>query len=143
VLRVQDRYLGLWARRRARQTEEASAIGVTEANRAWQETVRPHDKELGKQLDQRGNEARKLEAAQQTRSDFLTAYPGVRVRIREIDDAIAQQQHQLRTAQTDPALQWETPAPQPSVRHDPHLEHIHHQHIAHALQAPHIGGPAM
>jgi hypothetical protein len=139
LLRAQDRYLGLWARHRARQTEQGSAIAVTEANRAWQDTVRPHDEELCMQLDRLDSEARTLDAAQQARSDFLTAYPGVRVRIREIDHAIAQQRHQLRTPQTRPAIQWETPAPQPRVRHDAHLDHIHHQHIAQA--GPRIGGP--
>ncbi len=143
LLRAQDRYLGLWARHRARQAEQGSAIAIIEANRAWQDTVRPHDKELGMELDRLGNEARTLEAAQQTRADFCNAYPGVRVRIREIDHAIAQEQDQLRTGRTRPAIQWETPAPQPSVRHDAHLDHIHQQHIAEALQAPQIGGPAL
>lgn len=143
LARAQDRYLGLWAQHRARQAEQASATAVTQANRAWQDTVRPHNNELGSQLDRLGSEARTLEAAQQARSDFLTAYPGVRVRIREIDHAIAQQQHQLRTSQTRPAIEWETPAPQPSVRHDPHLEHIHHQHVAQAMHAPQIGGPGI
>jgi hypothetical protein len=124
LLRAQDRYLGLWARRRARQSEQTSAIAVTDANRAWQDTVRPHDKELGMQLDRLGNEARTLEAAQQARSDFLTAYPGVLVRITELDHAITQGQRQLRT----------------SFRHDPHLNHIHHQQIANAAQAPRVGG---
>jgi conjugative relaxase-like TrwC/TraI family protein len=143
LLRAQDGYLGLWARHRARQTEQGSAIAVTEADRVWQDAVQPHDNELGTQLDRLGREARTLEAAQQSRRDFLTAYPGVRVRIREIDHAIAQQHHQLRTVQTHPGIQWETPAPQPSVRHDAHLDHIHYQHIAQVMHAPQIGGPGI
>jgi conjugative relaxase-like TrwC/TraI family protein len=143
ILRAQDRYLGLWARHRARQTEQAGAIAVTEANRAWHETVRPHDKELGTQLDRLGNETRQLDAAQQARSDFLGAYPGVLVRISELDHAITHGQDQLRSGQSRPAVQRETPAPRPSVRHDPHLDHIHHQHITQAAQAPRIGGPAL
>lgn len=143
LLRTQDRYLGLWALHRARQSERASAIGVTEANRAWQETIGPHDEELGSQLDRLGNQARTLEAAQQARSDFLIAYPGVRVRIREIDRAISHQQHELRAKQTRPSVEWQTPSPQHGVvRTNPHLEHIHHQHIA-AHEAPQVGGPAL
>jgi hypothetical protein len=140
LLRAQDRYLGLWARRRARQSEQTSAIAVTDANRAWQDTVRPHDKELGMQLDRLGNEARTLEAAQQARSDFLTAYPGVLVRITELDHAITQGQRQLRTSQIRPAVESYTPEPATRFRHDPHLNHIHHQQIANAAQAPRVGG---
>ena len=140
VLRAHDRYLGLLARYRARQAEQASNSAVTDANRAWQDTVRSYDQHLGRVLDRLGGEARTLEAAQQARSDFLAAYPGITVRIREIDRAISQQQHQFRTWQSRTSVESYTPAPQPSVRHDAHLDHVHHRHIA---QAPQIGGPGI
>jgi hypothetical protein len=140
VLRARDRYLGLLARHRARQTEQASNIAVTQASAAWQDTIRPHDHQLANQLEQLGQETTKLEATQQTRHEFLTAHPEVTARITQIDRAIAQQHHQLRAAAAPrPAFEWRTPAPQPGIRHD----HIHQQHIAVTHQAPQIGGPAL
>ena len=94
-------------------------------------------------LDRLGPEARKLQAAQQARSEFLTAYPGIVVRIGELDRAITQQQHQLRTSQTRPPVESYTPDPAARLRHDPHLDHVHHHQIAQALQAPQIGGPGI
>ena len=143
VARAQDRYLGLLARHRARQAEQASALAVTRAGTVWRDTVQPHDHQLATQLDRLGQQASRLEAAQRARIEFLTDHPEVTARIAAIDRAITQQQHQMRTAASRPVFEWQTPPPQPALRHDAHLEHIHHQHIAAAHQAPQIGGPAL
>jgi hypothetical protein len=140
---AEDHYLGLWARHRGRQAEQASATAVTQADRAWQEVLRPHDRELGTQLVGLGRDARELQAAQQVRSDFLTANPGIVDRIREIDHTISQHQRQLRATQTRPAVESYTPDHAARIRHQAHLDHIHHQQIAHAVEAPHIGGPGI
>ena len=141
MARAQERYLGLLARHRARQGEQASALAVTRAGTVWRDTVQPHGHQLGNQLDRLGQEASRLEAAQQARTEFLTDHPEVTARITAIDRAITQQQHQTRTAPR-PVFEWQTPPPQPAVRNDAYLEHIHHQHIAAAHQAPQIG-PAL
>ena len=143
VLRTQDRYLGLWARHRSRQAEQASAAAVTQADCAWQHTLRPHNDELGRRLAGLGRQAGKLKAAQQARDEFLTANPGILDRLHEIDHTISQQQHQLRTSQTRQPIESYTPDTASRLRHQAHLDHIHHQQISQAVQAPHISGPAI
>jgi hypothetical protein len=143
VVRTQDRYLGLWARHRVSQAEQASAVADTQADRAWQETVRPHDDELGRHVVDLGRECGELEVARQARGDFLTANPGILDRIREIDHTISRQQHQLRTSQTRPPAESYTPDTAARLRQHAHLDHIHHQQITQAVEAPHIGGPGI
>ena len=142
LARAHDPYLGLWARHRARKAEQTSNINLTQAETDWHETIRPHDDQLGMQQGRLSRQAGKLEAAQQTRTDFLAAHPDIVDRISQLDHAITQQ-HRLPVQQTRPPIQSPGPALQPRLRHDPHLEYIHHQQIAEAVHAPQIGGPGI
>jgi hypothetical protein len=105
--------------------------------------VRPHDDELDRHLVGLGREYRKLEVAPKARGDYLTSNPEILDRIREIDHTISRQQHQLRTSQTRPHVESFTPDTAARLRQHAHLDHIHHQQIAQAVEAPHIGGPGI
>ena len=140
--RAHDPHLGLWARHRARKAEQTSAIDLTQAETVWQETIQPYDSDLGIQQAQLSRQAGKLEAAQQTRSDFLAAHPQIVGRISQLDHAITQQQR-LPVQQTRPPIQSPRADLQPRPRHDPHLEYVHYQQIAEAIHAPQIGGPGI
>ena len=89
------------------------------------------------------SEARKLEAAQQTRTDFLAAHPEIVDRISQLDHAITQQPPTPGPANPTTHPVAHGPPSSPASRHDPHLEYIHHQQIAEAVHAPQIGGPGI
>ena len=95
------------------------------------------------QQDRLGRQAGKLEAAQQTRSDFLAAHPQIVGRISQLDHAITQQQR--LPVQPNPTTRRVADArpPSPARGHDPHLEYVHYQQIAEAIHAPQIGGPGI
>jgi hypothetical protein len=132
----------MWARHRARQAEQTSAVAVTQADTDWQETIRPHERELAARLAQLGTEAETLDAARQARAAFLAANPDITARIAEIETAIIQQDRKIQ-AEARPTVQPQKAAPRPGVRHDPHQEHIAHQQAAATLHAPQIGGPEL
>ncbi len=141
LARAHDPDLGLWARHRARRAEQASAVNRTQAETDWRETIRPHDDHLDRQKDRLGSDARTLEAAQQARTDYLATHPEIVDRISQLDQAITQQRLQVQQARRP--VQSPRPALQTAVRHDPHLEYLHHQQIAEAVHAPQIGGPGI
>ncbi len=142
LARAHDPHLGLWVRHRARKAEQTSNINVTQAETVWLETIRPHDDRLDMQKDRLVSEARTLEAGQQTRTEFLAAHPDIVDRISQLDHSITQQQR-LQARQARLPVDTPTPALQPRLRHDPHLEYLPHQQTAQAVHAPQIGGPGI
>jgi hypothetical protein len=133
----------MWARHRARQGEHTSAVAVTQAETAWQDTISPHDRELAARLTQLEVEAETLDAAHRARTAFLAENPAIPARITEIETAIIQQHRKIRAEAARPTVASQKPAPRPGVRHDPHQAHIAYQQAAATVHAPRIGGPVL
>ncbi len=142
LVRSHDPYLGLWARHRGRRAEQTSAINLTQAETVWQEAIRPHDEQLRIQKDRLVSDARTLEAAHQTRTEFLAAHPDIVGRITQLDHVITEQQR-LAVQAARPPIESTRADLQPRLGHDPNLECVHHQQIAEAIHAPRIGGPGI
>jgi hypothetical protein len=143
LFQSRDRSVGMWARHRARQGEQVSAVAVTQAETAWQDTIRPHEHELAARLSRLSEEAETLDAAHQARTAFLAENPAVTARITDIETAIIEQHRKMRAEAARPTVESRKPAPRPDVRHDPHQAHIAHQQAAATLNAPQIGGPSL
>jgi hypothetical protein len=82
-----DAHLGLLARRRARQTEQASAEVLARADTAWQDTIRPHVDQLGVERDRLVRLTGQLESAQHARRAFFDANPETISHIGELNRA--------------------------------------------------------
>jgi hypothetical protein len=117
---------GVLARRRNRQAAEGTAAALGEADTAWQQAIGPHADQLTGQQAQLSGQVAQLEAARAVRAEYLDTHPEIVDRIRDLNQALANQA--ARERRRGRAGQRRLPQPTPlaaAVHQQPLPEAVH------------------